>query len=387
LKIGTCWPALGLLATSLSAAQAAPAARPPESQDAPPIVRPVVGQPAPEPALAQWLDAEPDREGATRASSVNVRGMIPTSRRAHTLAELADHVVIVHTFSWSDEAANRLALPLVRDLLAANSDRRIAGIGIADGLALEAARSAAKSAGLEHPIAIEELSTSRCPYVDLAARAACSAFVVGRGGGLLWQGNPATEQAAFLAAVERALALHPVLRLERALREALGKALGEYYAGRLSKAVALAQSARKAAEKSEDPVLLADAERMESHARGTQLAWMRELGEIAVRKDALAYVLLGRACQAAFARGEVQTDLEELERAMHKDRFFETRVLEVQKYVALQDERPPFFPVRRDAAGDRFAARLEGFLRSTSNANDETRTARDLVDRYRLTAR
>jgi hypothetical protein len=93
------------------------------------------------------------------------------------------------------------------------------------------------------------------------------------------------------------------------------------------------------------------------------------------------------SCKSAFARGDIAADLARLEKEVHKDTFFEMRLMDTQKYREMLDDRPILFPVRRDAAGDRFASRLEGFVRSTPNSTDETRTAKELADRYRLTAR
>lgn len=358
----------------------------PDAADAAPTWKPVVGQPAPEVACATWI-TEPGAKGVTTTTTVTNVGGVPVSRRARTLAELADHVVIVHTFAWDDRAARDVALPLVRDLLSANGDRKLTAIGIGSAIEVADARSSAKSLQLEHPIALEKLNESRSPYVDLRAHAACWAFVVGRGGGLEWQGNPAQDEKGFLNAVREALDRHPVGRLDRRLHERLGKALAEYYDGKLSRAIASAQDERKAAEKSNDRTLSEDAQVLERAARETQLAWLREVGDAATRHDATAYVALVQACKVGLARGDVQKDLDRLEKDVHKDGLFEMRLLESQKYLDMLADRPVTFPVRKDAAGDKFAQRLEAFLRATNNSTDETRTARSLVDRYRLTAR
>jgi hypothetical protein len=355
--------------------------------DSVPSWKPVVGQPAPELSFSKWLNVDAEKKGAASTTTVSSEHSQPVSRKSKALSDLRDHVVIVHTFAWNDVAAKEKALPLLRDLLAANSDRRIAAIGIADDLELEAARAAAKSMGLEQPIAVDKLADSKSPYVDLATHAACFAFVVGRGGGLLWAGNPALDEKGFLAAVKDALARHAVVPVERRLHEKLGKALAEYYAGHLSRALTLAQDERKAAEKSGEKQVSEDARLLESTAKDAQLAWLREIGEATLKKDATRYVELVQVCKAGLARGDVAADLDRLEKEVHKDNFFEARLLDAQKYLELLDDRPILFPVRRDAAGDRFAGKLEGFARSTPNSTYETRTAKDLADRYRLTAR
>ena len=142
---------------------------PPEAPSAPTDAtwKPVVGQPAPELGCTVWIDDGPPSKG-TITTSVSSEHGVPVSRTAKRLSDLQDHVVIVHTFAWNDAAATDKALPLVRDLVAANSDRRLAAIGIADAIEADAARrQTRRSRRLEYPIALEDLSKSTSPYVDL----------------------------------------------------------------------------------------------------------------------------------------------------------------------------------------------------------------------------
>ncbi len=353
-----------------------------------PTWRPAVGQPAPEPGLAVWTDDVASKDGTKKLEQiVRSGGDFPTSRKAKTLAELADHVVIVHTFAWGDGPSMGRALPLIRDLLAANSDRRLAAIGICDFVELETARGNAKSLFLDHPIAIEKFEASHSPFVDSKIHPPCWAFVVGRGGGLRWQGDPARDEKAFLAAVADALDVPEVAKLERPLHEKLAKALTEYYAGKLSRALSLAADEREAAQKSPDKAGLEDAQLLEKAAHEAQLTWLRELENAAAKKDSTAYVALVRACKLGFAKGDVAKDLERLDKEAHKDGFFEMRLIDSQKYFEMFQDRPILFPARKEAAGEKFAKKLESFVRSTSNSTEETRTEKALADRYRLTAR
>ena len=350
-----------------------------------PVARPEVAQPAPELKFSQWtVDAPPP---GTQQQVVRTGTDIAMSRSAMTLAELNDHVVIVHTFSWDDGNAVGRALPLIRDLLTANSDRQLAAIGIADKLEREVARANATSLQLRHPIALEAFVESRSPYVGDDPQRRCWAFVVGRGGGLLWQGNPATGEKEFLAAVKDALDLPTLVRIDHPLHERLAKALPEYYAGRISRALALAEVERLAAQKLQDIVLQSDALLLDRVAREVQFTWLREAQEAAAKHDSTNYVALANACKQAFTRAEFSRHFERLDKEARKNGFFETRLSESQKYFDLLAERPALFPARRDSAGDKFAKKLESFARSTPNSTLETRTAKALADRYQLTAR
>ena len=62
-------------------------------------------------------------------------------------------------------------------------------------------------------------------------------------------------------------------------------------------------------------------------------------------------------------------------------------MLESHKYLNMLDDRPVLFPVRKEAAAESFAIKLEAFVRSTPNSTEETRTAKSLSDKYRQTAR
>jgi hypothetical protein len=275
----------------------------------------------------------------------------------------------------------------VRDLVSANSDRRLAAIGIVNATDRESARAQAKSLQLEYPIAMHDFDQGGLAFVDLAAQPVSFVFVVGRGGGLAWMGDPVAEERKFLAALNAALALPEVVRIERPLHERLNKARGEYYAGRLSRALDMAVNEQKVAEKGADSALLDDARLLERAALDAQHTWLRAISEAAARKDATAYVSLLGACETGFARGEVAKDLERIEKELHKNNFFEMLVLDAKKYQALMEDRPVLFPSRKESAGDRFAKKLEGFVRSTSNSTNESRTAQALVDRNKFTAR
>jgi hypothetical protein len=345
-----------------------------------------VGQPAPDVACTTWTDVVPEAKG-TVAASAPIKGDVIPVLKPRKLFDLKDHVVIVHTFAFDDAAAKEKMLPLVRDLLAANSDRKLTAIGIANKIALEDAKTNAKALGLDYPIALEDLTKSTSPYVDPGAHAACWAFVVGRGGGLLWQGNPALDEKGFSAAVKGALDLRPVARVQRKLNDRLVKALAEYYAGHLTRAAVIADEEVKAGQKILDMQRVDDGIMLGKAARESQAAWLRDLSEAALNKDATTYAGVVRACKAGMAKSDMQKDFDRLEKEAHKDGSFEGRLLESQKYLGMLDERPVLFPVRKETAGDKFADKLEAFVKATPNQTDETRTAKSLADRYRLTAR
>ncbi len=374
---------LGFLACFPAWAQDGPKLLP----DAPPLIwKPVVGQPAPDINCKKWIDITVESKG-TISASVSSQKPPAVSLKARKLFDLKDHVVIVHTFAFDDAVAKDKVLPLVRDLLLANSDRKLAAVGIANKTELETARNEAKEIGLDYPIALEDMSRSDSPYVDLKAHAACWAFVVGRGGGLLWQGNPAVDDKKFLAAVKDALDLYPVTRVERKMNDRLVKALAEYYAGRLAKAGSLAEDEMKAGQKVLDMQRVDDAKMLDNAVRETQNAWLGKLTEASTQKDAAGYAALERAAKVGFAKGDAQKDLDRLQNEAHKDGFFESRLLESRKYLNMLDERPVLFPARKETASEAFATKLEAFARASSNATDETRTAKSLADRYRQTAR
>jgi hypothetical protein len=374
---------LGLFACFPALAQDGPKLLP----DPPPLLwKPVVGQPAPDVNCKKWIDVMVEAKGTVTAS-VSMQKTTSVSLKARKLFDLKDHVVIVHTFAFDDASAREKELPLVHDLLLANADRKLAAIGIANKTELEAARAQAKEMGLDYPIALEDLTKSDSPYVDLKAHAACWAFVVGRGGGLLWQGNPTVDEKGFLAAVKSALDLYPVARVERRLNDRLVKALGDYYGGRLSRADAAAQDELKAGQKVLDMQRVDDAKLLDKAVHDTQLAWLGKLTEASAQKDATTYAALERAAKIAFAKGDMQKDLDRLQNEAHKDGFFEARMLESRKYLSMLDDRPVLFPVRKESASDTFATKLEAFARATPNSTEETRTAKSLSDKYRESAR
>jgi hypothetical protein len=374
--------ALAILPTLPALQDPAPAAPPP----APPAAARIeIGQPAPEIPDAAWIDrAKPEQP---KLENFTTDGAGKKSKRARKLAELADHVVLVHALPLDDTLAAERGSALVRELLAANQDRRLTAIGFLRGAELAAAQEFARRAGLEHPLALVDPALPAPAYADLELHAAGCVHVVGRGGGLLWHGDALRDSKAFLGAVERALGAPALPRLERPVDVRFAKALGEYWDGRLSKAAALAAPLQQAAEKSGDAAAAADARVVQDAVRDAQVAWLAELRDAAATKDPARWLATSDALRAAFQKGEALKEVERLGKELKKDGFFEMRLRDAKTWRELCADRPVLFPERQDAAGDRFADKLASYVRSTANSTEETRTAQALLDRYRAAAR
>ncbi len=339
------------------------------------LLRSSLFQAAPGIDAPTWLGTDPSKTGSKVVSDASGRN----SRRARKLSELRDHVVLVHATPLADADTAERALALVRDLVAANQDRRIAAIGFLGAPDATAAQDFAQRVGLDHPLA---LAAGPSPYADLDAHPAGCVHVIGRGGGVLWHGDAARDTKAFLESVDRALAAPDVPPLERRLDARLEKALEEYWSGRFAKAASLAQSVERAAAKSEDAAAERDAQLLQQAVTDAEVAWMRELRASAVRQDATAWLAQARAVAAAFPRSAASKEADRMEKDLKKEGGFASRLRDAGIWLDLCADRPVLFPERKDAAGDRFADKLASYVRSTSNSTEETRTARALLERY-----
>ncbi|MEM7306990.1 MAG: hypothetical protein AAF682_09990 [Planctomycetota bacterium] len=290
--------------------------------------------------------------------------------------------LIVHAFAWDDKKSTERVLPLMRDLLRANADRGLAVIGIADELLpdarpedrLAAELNALSTHRVTYPVASADLGRSPSPYAD----GRNDAFVIGPNGALLWRGDPIAAQKDLLDALGRAYERPHVAVLRRPLDAKLARAESAYLAAELKDALAKAKKLLK----SKNSEAAASARTVVNLVESTQWAWLEELRKHAAGGPDLRYFELAEALRSALPKGEAAKELEEIEKALKKEKLWRLRNQDLTKWIELRRERPALFPARKSKGGDAFAKELEKFLRTTANSNEATKEAKALLERY-----
>ena len=355
-------------------------------QDAPPTFE--LGQLAPDLALESWLEPEID-EGRSFQRNINTSGKpgeLAGKQRGDGRAQVRSYhgvPLIVHTLAWNDATCTGEVLPLMRDLVRANEDRGIAMIGVSqsDGQEDPAADYEQwQEHELAYPVAREDLMASESPYVDLAANGLVHAFVIGPNGALLWRGDPAAEQRDFLAAVDQAYGRTVVPALERPLHPVYRQATADYLAGRLHKVLDQATKLMVSAD---------DAQREDGGAlidlvHAAQEDWRERAHMLAAGTPRMEFLVVARDLRACLPKSKAAKELKDIEKDLNKKTFWTLRSKELKEWLELREERPALFPARSSKAGDRFARKLEKYLRKTNNSHEATQAAETLLARYAL---
>ena len=341
---------------------------------------------APDLGLTSWLQPHAE-EGRSFERNVNRSGR-PGEQASKQDGEDRSRVaayhgvpLVVHTLAWNDSKCTGELLPLMRDLVLANVDRGIAMIGVAQSDGEEDPQGDLdryKSHDLPYPVAREDLFASESPYVDVAGHGLAYAHVIGPNGALLWSGNPLEDQDDFLGSVQAAYNRIVVPRLERPLHANLRKATANYLEGRLRKALDQAVKALP----SKDDAQRADAGLMIDLIAEAEKGWLREAHTLAAGMGRLRFLEVARALREALPRSDAVDEIEDMEKELRKELAWSIRSKELEEWLDLREARPPLFPVRSSRDGDRFAAKLEQYLRKTSNSHEGTQAAEDLLDRY-----
>lgn len=310
-----------------------------------------VDRPAPAHRLRVWLE----------------RGRDPGA----DLADLRGSVVVVRAFDWRGPQDFRQVSPLIGDLLAANADRRLSVLGIAAPRRDVDVDARARQMGLEHPIAL--CAPGKSPYFDPEATGLPFACVVGPNGEVVWRGDPAAEQAAFLASVQDALGRHAGLDFDDPLPAEFDGVLGAWYRGRWDEA---RRDARALG--AHDARFTTTAERFVRHVDAFEQRCARDLRALHAADRPLAFCRLVDAFGRGFPRSRA---LREALATFEEERLRRGgwRWTEAQCYAQLERDRPVLFPTRPDEPGKRYLARLRKTLRNAREETEVTRLARSLI--------
>ena len=318
---------------------------------------PEVGKVAPPHGVERWEGF--DEEATERVA----RGGEPP-KKGKLLTELHGQVVFLFAVRGAPDPE---ALRLVLDFLRANADREVSGLGL---VAHEDLVGTLRSRGFSSPLGI--LDEAGSPYLPVVGPAALT--VIGRSGEVVWTGDPAKGEKDLLAACHDALMNWPALALEGDLDEALDDAVAAYFAGDWAKARKLA---KKVAARAEDPELAEDVTYLTARLDELEFALLEDVRGTTGAWKQLRLLRLHRALARGFPSSRA---LEECANLLENRRktLGAGSLLDDQNWIELEPDRPVLFPLRKDAAGKRFAKKIGKLIR---NANDTelTRLVRDML--------
>ena len=345
-----------------------------------------LGQLAPESGLTAWLEPESDSDGS-KDSDIDISGR-PGERASRMKAgergELGAYrgiPLVLHTLAWDDAISTGEMLPLMRDLVNANVDRGIAVIGIANTAGEDALADELKERkrhALPYPVAREILATSGSPYVDLAGHGLAHAFVIGPNGALLWRGNPIEKEGEFVEAVQIAYARPTVESLTAPLHAELKKAVAAYLAADLKDARSKAMKLTR----SKDAEVSAGATSLVELVDTTLASWLQEARKHGNSGPDLLFFKTAQAIRTSAPRSDTEKELDALEKDLKKKAFWRVRAQDLSNWLELVPDRPALFPARVTKPGNSFAKQLGKFRRSTTNSNEATQSAEDMLKRY-----
>jgi len=356
------------------------AQEPAGADSAPAVEAPALGQPAPAHGLNDWTGEEPVERRKSVGSSQHFEVNGGRSRAAD-LPDLAGRVVLLHVFSPEDLEATRRAVPLLRDLVAANADR---GVGVLSMIPdEEGAAELRESLGMGWPMA-RFAPDDVSPYLAPGLPRSNHLWLFDRAGFLAWQGDPTAEEKALLSELEELLARPAAPPLGRPLAPPLAKAAAAYAEGRWSQARDLADRLRKKHEGGADPagaVIAEDARHLAAVVAEHEVALMREALEKLERRQLYSFLPLHEALRRGFPRSDaarqVEQALKDFRKGMGGGSLDDAEALQ-----KLLGKRPLLFPARRSRAGDRLQKDLEKFTKRSSNDIEPTQRARYLLERY-----
>lgn len=389
---GSAWPSLGVAQDP--PAQAPAPVKAPE-QAAAPSWR--LDQPAPALEKCEWLQGTTGGGGGTLVKKVGggvgggTGGGVPFDPKdmeqpagwsgAPDIAKLHGSVIVVHTFDSRDAEMMASGLRLLKEVADATTDRYVKLVALVASDDGESAKHALEHVGLETPLGA--IAAER-RYFDPTQHGPRAAFVIGRGGELMWKGDLLADTKGFCAALKTAVERHAAPALDHALAPELDAALADYWAGRFVKARDAAKKlAAKAAKTEGDAAKLVAGDgtylagKVDEHER--DLA--QRCKQAAAAQTVETLVELETVLQLGFDKPLADAASEALKEIASKTIHF-TRAKDARDWRDLERDRPLFFPARNDADGKKFARKIEAFLRATPNSTPPTQRAKWLLDQF-----
>ncbi|MCE9592724.1 MAG: hypothetical protein K8S98_00885 [Planctomycetes bacterium] len=292
---------------------------------------------------------------------------LPIGAPAPDLEKLRGEVVLVHTYGYYCPSCVAVGIPTVLALRAAHPGE-LEVISLTSTWGDDGDRELvpeAQKLGIRHAIGFSSYFGDSSPYLNTNQHSLTYVYVVGRHGGIVWDGDPSTHLDECLTAVQRALRAPRCEPLGASYPPEVADAVAAYVDGAFDKALDLARkvearftkrkdaaapkiatAARELAEKAETTkTKLIDAARA-AHDSGSVEASLR-----AVRDVELAFP---KSAEAKACR----TSLD----ALAADPTKANEVAAWSAWLALEGERPPQFPAKRGKAEDKFAAKLDAYL-------------------------
>lgn len=277
----------------------------------------------------------------------------------------------------------RKGVPLVADVVLANSDRGLTAISLT--AYNPALKGFLEGLDVKHSVALMSVDTKECPYVDVGRNGFTYVFVVRRCGTISWRGNPAAKDKEFIKAVGDALAERAVPPLEISHGTELRKAAALYHEGKLMEAAGAAariskKYSRKKGQAAED--LVRDAAGLMAAVDAVAQDCLDRMNDAAAKKQGIPFVEALDLMSAGFRRSDLLDKAREIERRSLDDESFAAELKAARAWFALIEKRPVLFPARKDRPFKSFAGKLGKFVKEYGGTAPAAE-AKKLLDRFR----
>lgn len=344
---------------------------------------PALGRHAPDHGLAIFVGSE-NKERKVVKRSDGVRQSREGSREPIDLSGLRGKVVLIHASPWRDRDGTAASVQLVAELLCANEDRDIAAIGISAGEPSEELSKRAEALGIDWPVALVGGEGASTVYYSPESLGEETLFLVGRSGELAWRGDPVAEESALLEAVDAALRAVAAPPIGRELNAELADAQASYYAGDWVEARSLARKLEKKHGGEEDAAstaIVEDAKLLAELVDRHEHDIVVRASEAVGKHRYVEFLTIQEAVDRGFERTDAPKEIKELGKAAVKG-MSGTMFDDAQRWMELAEDRPVLFPVRQSSQGDRYAKKLEKFVKASPNDFGEKQWARKMLEEY-----
>jgi hypothetical protein len=391
MLVGSPWLSSGVV-------QEPPAQEPPKEKAAEQAAAPSwrLGQPVPALEKCEWLQGTTGSGPGKVVKKVGGDGSggggdmpfdpkdiekLVSTIGAPNIAALRGSVIVVHTFDSRDAEMIASGLRLLKEVVDATADRNVKFVGLVASDDGESAKHALEYIGLPTPLGAIGLERR---YFDPLQHGPRAAFVIGRGGELVWKGDLVADTKGFCAALKTALEHHAAPALDHALAPELDAVLADYWAGRFAKTRDAAKKfAAKFARTEGDAAKLVAGDAtylvgvIDEHERDLT----QRCKQAAAAQSIDALVDLETVLQLGFSKPTADAATDALDE-ISKKTLHAGGTKDARDWRELERDRPLFFPARNDADGKKFARKVEAFLRATPNSTPPTQRAKQLLAQF-----
>lgn len=335
-----------------------------------------IGQPAPPIGIAPKAPPKQEKAAQSKNAVSNGTGGKVEPRNKD------GNIRVIHLMKPGAQDATFHTLPLLRDLLTANTDR---GMSVTTLLPeLEDLDDFRQTYGVSWDV-VEFQPDSKSPFLNNHAQLGNYVWLIGRSGFVAWHGDPKKEEKALLKMAASLLQKSAAPALQRPLDPELNKAVAAYREGKW-------ENARKHADKlkkkyggqasAEEGKIFDDALHLSSLVSEHEVELLNQALKALDKKHTVTFFQLKQAIEVGFPKSDIRKQLEQSLKEFKKGEFVGTVLDDGAAMVEALEDRPVLFPARKSSHGDRLEEELQKMLKRSNNDIEPNQLARQLLEKY-----